>query len=431
MTKMLTAVSVRTVKPSDTARREIPDGGTGLYLVVQPSGAKSWAFRYRFEGRPRKLTLGPVLTLEAGEEEPGGDPTTGAPLTLKAARQLTNALGRQLTRGSDPASPAPAAARMRFTDLVDLYLAKHVRPNTRPRSAAETERLMRVEVLPRLGDKLAVNITRAEIIKLLDFIADDRPVLANRVLAALRALFNWAVRRDTLPASPCQGLQPPGKETSRDRVLLDSELAAVWQASQTMGAPYGTLIQLLIVTGQRLNEVAQIRWSEVDFDLGVWRLPSERSKNGRSHDVPLTPLAMRLIRSMPHLAGEPDYVFTTGHQREMLPPGEERRLTPISGFSKWKEKLDRLSLAELRRAAEKAGKASHLVEFTPWRLHDLRRTVATGMAARGVSQTVVERVLNHVGSAAGIVGVYQRHSYAAEKAEALQTWSDHLETSPG
>ena len=257
-------------------------------------------------------------------------------------------LARQISRGVDPTLRTPSPAVVSVKEMVDLYLEKHVRPNTRPRSAAETERLLKVEVLPHMGERPVSSVLRSEVVSLLDRLAAGKPVLANRVLAALRAMFNWAVRRDMLVVSPCAGLQPPGKETARDRVLSDEEVSLIWGGCDAVGPPYGTLVKLLLVTGQRLNEVAQMRWSEIDFDKAVWRLPADRSKNGQSHEVPLSPLAVGLLEGMPKLAGEPDYVFTTGIKRDGQ-TAEGPRLRPVSGFSKWKGQLDRRSCS--RRAA--------------------------------------------------------------------------------
>jgi integrase len=182
---------------------------------------------------------------------------------------------------------------------------------------------------------------------------------------------------------------------SRDRVLSDDELRLVWKAAEGMGWPFGPMVQLLVLTGQRRSEVAGMEWQEVDLEKATWVIPSHRTKNAEAHLVPLSPPAVAILASLPRVG---DYVFTTTGR------------TPVSGFSRAKAALD--------------GRA----EIAPWRLHDVRRTVASGMARLGVNLPVIEKVLNHTsGSFAGIVGVYQRHSFADEKRRALEVWGRFVE----
>ena len=195
------------------------------------------------------------------------------------------------------------------------------------------------------------------------------------------------------------GVKAPAGEESRDRVLEPDELAALWRACDSLGWPFGPLVQLLIVTGQRIGEVGTMRWEHLDLDRSEWRLPAAAVKTKRAHVVPLSPLALEIIASLPRLGD--GYVF---------PARKAGSHNPVSGFSKTKRKLDALS-----------GVAS-------WRYHDLRRTLATGMQRLGVRLEVTEAVLNHVsGSRAGIVGVYQRHEYGPEKRAALDAWAREVE----
>jgi integrase len=182
-------------------------------------------------------------------------------------------------------------------------------------------------------------------------------------------------------------------------VLSDDELCVVWQAADKLGGPFGALVKFLILTGQRRDEAAGMRWSELDLDSRLWTIGKERTKNGRTHDVPLSPQAVVIIGSLARIAGS-DFVLTTTGK------------APASDYSKKKRQIDAL-----------------LPGDTPaWRLHDIRRTVASGMARLGVNLPIIEKVLNHrSGSFGGIVGVYQRHDFAAEKRLALQAWGAHLE----
>jgi integrase len=262
-----------------------------------------------------------------------------------------------------------------------------------------TERLLRLHVLPRWSGRLAQDITRRDVLDLLDRVVDSgKPIAANRVLAVVRKMFNWALSRDIIATSPCTGVKPPVAEQSRDRVLADFELAAVWRAAAKLGGPFGALVKLLILTGARRDEVAGMRWSEIDLDARLWTLPRERTRNDRPHETPLSEPASATLEALPRIAGG-GYVLTTSGT------------APSSGYSKGKRRLDALLPADM----------------PAWRLHDVRRSVASGMARLGIVLPVIEKVLNHVsGSFGGIVGVYQRHDFADEKRVALETWGSFV-----
>jgi integrase len=386
MTKALNVRTVETAKPG-AERREIPDGLLpGLYLVLQPSGARSWAVRYRHHGRPCKHTLGPYPAID-----------------LSSARKLASAALRAVAEGRDPAREKKHARVAKADDIETVtaqFIERHCNRSNRPRTAAETARLLHQHVLPRLRGRPVREITRRDILDLLDRVVDGgAPISANRTLAAVRKLFNWCVARDIIAASPCAGVKPPTPERSRDRVLNDDELVAVRRAAAKIGGPFGDLVQLLTLTGQRRDEVAGMRWDELDLEAGLWILPRGRVKNDQGHEVPLSAPALAILQSIPRIAGSPFVLTTNG-------------TAPSSGYSKGKRKLDALLPADT----------------PPWRLHDLRRTVANGMARLGINLPVIEKVLNHAsGSFAGIVSVYQRHSFADEKREALDAWARHVE----
>jgi integrase len=297
-----------------------------------------------------------------------------------------------------------------------LFIERHQRPKNR--SWREAARLLGIVpdpekrdnddpktfviakngVAARWQDRKITEIRRADIIALLDDTVDrGAPIIANRTLAVLRKLFNWTIERDLIEASPCAGVRPPAEEKSRDRVLSDDELRKVWKATEELGSPFGNIIQLLILTGQRRDEVGAMEWSEIDLEKGLWTLPRGRVKNDSGHEVPLSPTAVRIIQELRHVSGS-KFVFTTNGK------------APVSGYTKAKNAI-----------VEKSG-------VHEWRIHDLRRTVATGLARLGIALPVIERILNHVsGSFGGIVGVYQRHDYAAEKRAALDSWARQLE----
>jgi integrase len=389
MSRKLTARSVESIAASAN-RREIADRLLpGLYLIVQPSGAKSWAVRYRHAGATRKHTLGsyPALTLEA-------------------ARDLARAALRAVAEDRDPAqekrervAPGTVAA------LAKDFIAKHVKRHNKARTAEETERQLNLHVLPRWKRLKVDTITRRDVIDLLeDIVEAGTPSAANHTLAAIRKMFNWALERDLLAASPCAGVKAPAKQNERDRVLSDDELCAIWFAADRLNGAFGALVKLLMLTGTRRNEAAGMRWSETDIDVtaacgqpSTWIIPGARTKNSKTHVLPLSRFTIALLDSLPRNG---DLALTTNGK------------APVGGFSKMKRELDALLSPDMLR----------------WTLHDLRRTCATRMAERGVQPHIIEAALNHIsGHKGGVAGIYNRATYEPEKRAAFETWARHVE----
>jgi integrase len=249
-------------------------------LVVQPSGTKSWAVRYRHNGTTRKFTLGSHPAID-----------------LKAARALAGKALRAAAEGRDPGqekAQAHAARADTIDRAVAQFIERHCKRKNRPRTAQETERLLRLHVMPRWRGRAVSSITRRDVLDVLDRVVDaGAPIAANRVLAATRKLFNWLLARDLITASPCAGVKPPTGERSRDRVLDDKELRAVWLAAEEIGWPFGAMVKTLVLTGQRRDEVARMEWSEIDFGDKLWTLPRERVKNDEKHEVLQVMLPLR------------------------------------------------------------------------------------------------------------------------------------------
>jgi integrase len=389
MAKALTVKAIENFKPG-AARREIPDGEvSGLYLTIFPSGKASWIFRYRFGGRTRKLTI-------------GASPEIG----LKDARDLARGAHLRVASGEDPAAEkraARAAARTPVDrDLVEKvaaqFLARHVKNLAAP-TRIEVGRIVAKEILPTFRGRRLSEIKRPDVIEWLDGIVDrPAPIAANRALSWLKGLCNFAVERGVLDVSPIAGIKPPAAETARDRVLSDNELKAVWEAADALEPVYAGFIKLLVLTGQRLREVSEMEWKEIDLDAKLWTLPAARAKNSIEHAISLSDQAIEILKALARIAGS-DFVFTINGRN------------PIRGTHLVKRRIDALAPS-----------------IPTWVLHDIRRTVASGMARLGVNLPVIEKLLNHVsGSFAGIVGVYQRHSFADEKRAAMQTWARHVE----
>jgi integrase len=406
MAKALTVLAVERAKPDLQRRLEIPDGGLpGLYLVVQPSGAKSWALRYRYAGKTRKMTLGAF---------PG--------IGLVAARDLASGAIRTNAEGRDPGGEKSEArqgedlGRDLIENVATEFLTRFVRREYRASSAKQCQRLFDKEIVPVWSGRRVQDITKRDVLDLLDGIVDRGVGLtANRTFGAVRRFFNWCIDRDIVTASPCATVRMPFTEKSRDRVLTDDELRWLWKAADASGFPFGPITQLLLLTGQRREEVRGMREAEINLAEALWTLPGERTKNGRAHAVPLNAEAVEILTAIPKVKNRAGLIFTTNGA------------TAVSGFSRDKARLDKAMLATARQEASDRGADPDKVSIAPWVLHDLRRTVASGLARLGIELPVIERVLNHVsGSFAGIVGVYQRHQFGPEMRKALDAWGRHV-----
>ncbi len=419
--KLLTVLSIDKLTAGE-ARREIADAGMpGLRLIIQPkpSDTKSWCVRYRYAGRPRKLTLGtyPVVDL------------------VKARERAKDAL-ETLERGEDPAVDKKIAKAAQHTPkadqdslgvLVRRWLNSHVIPNTR--SWRETARLLGLHVAPgetpptslplfrdvpggivaKWAERPVSKIRRRDIHELLDASkARGGRTVVNRELGVLKRFFNWCVDAEIIETSPTFRLAKPLAESKRTRILSDAELRLVWRAAEIESFPFGDIVRVLILTAQRRGEVAGLVRPEVDARAKAWILPPERTKNGLPHLVPLSTTAVAIISAAPKILDE-DHLYGLGGR------------TPFSGFSRGKARLDE-RIARLAKEEDPGAK-----DMPEWNLHDLRRTVATGMARLGVLPHVVEAVLNHVsGSKAGVAGIYNLWTYEREKREALDLWAQHV-----
>ena len=381
-TVKLTDLMVAQLKPLATGRREVFDKALPAFgMRVTERGVKSWFLMTRIDGKLSRLTLGRY-------------PAIG----LAEARKKARATGDEIASGNDPRARHEAPRGDTVRAVVEAFLKRHAQVNNR--SWRETERIFNFDVIPAWGDRDVRTISRRDVRDLLNSIVErGAPIMANRLLANLRKLFNWACAEDLIESSPCVKVAPPGKETARDRVLSDDETVAVWHAALTLGQPFSTFVRVLLLTAQRRDEVASMRWADVDLDSALWTLPREATKPDRVHEVPLAPAVVELLKAMPRI-GKSAFVFTT------------TGVSPISGFSKVKARLDAFSGVK------------------HWRLHDLRRTAATGMARLGIAPHIVEKVLNHQqGVIRGVAAVYNRASYNPEKRSALEAWARKVDAS--
>jgi integrase len=419
--KRLTAEAVRKLKPTHkTKTREIADSGAkGLRLVVHPSGGKSWIMRFRRpDSSQAKLTLGAVNAARPLSDAP----VLGQPLTLEEARALASEVNRQRALGVDVAATHAArrkqlsgeVAAETFAAAARRFVSEHAKRHNR--SWSGTARVLGLDadvdlvdggLADRWRDKKLAEIDAGDVYGAIsEAVRTGIPGTAARktgsvesrgreMAKALSRMFRWCVAHRLVSTNPAREVYRPPPAPSRHRVLTDAEVAKLWAATADGGAFYG-VVRLLLLTGQRRGEVAGMRWSELSEDLSTWSLPPQRTKNKLPHVVHLPAAAREVVSSVPRIVDQ-DLLFSTNGARA------------ISGWSKFKRKLD----------AE--------IGFADWRLHDLRRTAASGMQRLGVRLEVIERTLNHVsGSFSGVAGIYQRDPMHDETRAALERWAAHV-----
>lgn len=373
----LTVVSVERIKPPARGQAEHFDRGyPGLALRVSHGGAKSWCLFYRIGGRLRRARLG-----------------TYPAMSLIEARDAWRAARQSVAKGIDPIARHGVGMLDTFAVVVAEWLKRDQAKN-KASTLYQITRIVETDLLPKWGARRVDTISKRDVIELLDQIADrGATIKARRVYSHLHRFFKWCLGREVVATNPMTGLSRPGSEMSRERTLTDDEIVAVWKACEH--GPFGSATRVLMLTGARLAEISKLQWSEVEGD--TIKLDGERTKNGKPHTIPLSASARALLETMPR-GNAGDFVFSVD--------GGKR---PITGWSRGKAKIDLL-----------AG-------IDPWRIHDLRRTVATGLQRLGVNLQIIEAVLGHIGgSRAGIVGVYQRHGFDAEKHAALKAWGAHV-----
>jgi integrase len=342
-------------------------------------------------------------------------------MTLGDARAKAREALAALAEGHDPASLAESKRRAReeaerqrrastFGAVAEDFIRRHAMTK---RSGRMMAAIVRRELVSRWGERAITEITRRDVIALVDAILDrggDKPApgtrrkaggpyAARHTLSAARKLFNWAVGRDLIAISPCDRIKAAelhGAPAQRDRVLSDEEIRAVWNAAEATGYPYGPLVKTLMLSGQRRDEIAAAQWGEIDLDRGLLTIGAGRMKAKASHIVPLTPTVVEILETLPRFAAG-DFVFSgqTGAK-------------PFSGFSKAKVRLDKIS-----------GRS-----VAPYTLHDLRRTVRTRLAELGVTPFIGELVIGH--QQKGVHAIYDLHRYDDEKRDALERWERKL-----
>jgi integrase len=385
-----TAIDELSLPEGKTEIIAFDDALPGFGIRIRAGGKRTWVVQYRIGQKQRRVTLGSVKAL---------------PPDL--ARKAAKAALAKAQLGTDPQlekTDARAKASTTLGAAADRYLERS-KKRLKPRSYLEVERHLRRHWAP-LKEMPLHGVRRADVAARLGEIASENgPFAANRARAALSALYTWALGEGLVEANPVIGTHRPTEEISRDRVVTDDELRSIWEHAGD--GDFGDIIRLLVLTGQRREEVGGMLHSELDLKEALWRIGPARTKNGRPHDLPLSPQALEILKAR-MAREERDFVFGSGDG-------------PFQGWSRAKSALD----ARLLEAAQKRNGPREKV--TAWRVHDLRRTVATRMADLGVLPHVIEAVLNHVsGHKAGVAGTYNRGVYSDEKRRALEIWAQHV-----
>lgn len=380
----------------------------GFGVCLRASGLRTWVVQFRSrDGKSHRMALGDLRAV---------------PLD-KAREKATEHLSRAKL-GADPNAERKAARQaVRLLTVVDAYLSD-MKGKLRERSFAEVERHLKKHAAP-LHHDTAAGIDRADVVRLLTSIRDAKgPVAANRTRASLSALWTWALRSGRIEGeNPVANAPKPARETPRDRVLADAELALIWRCTGN-DHDHDRMVRLLLLTGARREEVGAMARSEVEIAgdglSALWTLPATRSKNGLPHEVPLGPLA---LAQLPLHRAKKQTMF-----------GETAN--GFSGWSRCKERLDERMVKALREDFAKTHSREPTVEeakLTPWVLHDLRRTFSTWANENGIEPHVVEACLNHVSGAAkrGVAGTYNKALYRTQKATALAAWEAHVRAVAG
>lgn len=403
----LTDARISGLKPPEKGQIEVSDQLiTGLRLRIGASGVKTYILRKRVNGKWLNVTLG----------------RHSSNFSLASARRKARDLLVDVERGKSIAKKPGTKRRFSsgvgtINQLYEVYLEKEV--VGKKRSAREFERVFRMYIGPQLGDRIADTLTRADVTRFVEHVAFERGkstlTMARNVHRHLSSFYAWAMPKlENLPANPCRDAWRPKAAAGRDRVLTDRELAALWHAASEDGFPFGHLVKMLILTAQRRGEVLDATCDEFDLNSKVWTVPSHRAKNGRANVVPMSGPVVAITRDLFSLAGiDPENAHS---MNELLFASKVTTTNSVSGLSRsWRRIRSRVDVILGYEAAH----------FT---MHDIRRTVATGLQRLGIPLVVSEAVLNHQsGSAkAGVAGVYHRHSFTNEKREALAMWGKEV-----
>ena len=360
-------------------REDFRDKSTrGLQLRVSPQGSKSFSFVFRLGSKMGRITIGKYPDID-----------------LKTARLKTDEFRKLVALGVDPRDAKQdklSKQQMTVDRMVGEFITRYAKPKNSSWKQAENN--LKLYLLGELGNRSIHDVKRQDIHLILDDLVEQgKNTAANRALAHIRKFFGWLVERGYLEHSPADHIKPRHEEQERERVLTDEEIRSIWNAADAMSGPYSAWLKLCFLCGQRRLETASLRRSQI-ID-GCWHLSGADTKNKQLHIIPLSHQAMAIVDELLNQDGE--YLIKTGRTGDK----------PVNGFSKAKVQLDRYS------------------GVSDWKIHDIRRTVATNLSKLGVDRFLLQRVMNHTDKS--VTKIYDRYSYLDEKREALQKWADRLD----
>lgn len=370
------------IKNFEAEKRRIEFSDTvkpGLVLRVSGNGSKTFAFRYRVNGKSKRFTIGRYPTI-----------------SLSKARTLAEELYIKSMQEIDPQKEKLEARNrtiITISDLAESYKKRHL---PKLKYSTQKDYIRRIDnfILPKLGNIEAGSLKRFQIIEFLEDIAEDAPIHSNRIRGILSSMYGFALQKALCEYNPVSTVRPIGKESSRDRVYTEDEINKLWEAFELEVEPFESLFKMLLITGQRLGETRRMKWEHIKNR--VWIIPAKENKASRTHYLPLSSLALSILENMKSINGNSEYVFES----------PVRTGKPISspGYP-------------AKRVRESSG-------VNGFRVHDLRRTAASYMAKDGVNRTILGKILNHKGLAGDnlITSVYDRHDYMVEKRNALENW---------
>jgi integrase len=361
----------------------------GFSLKATPSGSKIYFYQYRLGGRAgvtRKIRMGAFPVVKPEE-----------------ARGIAKQYAAELARKQDPQERLKKetdqkleSQRNSFTKLLEVYAAEQLSQN---RSGSEVKRVFEKEFYPTLKNVPVKTISRNDVSKVISRIQlQNKMYAANRALSFIKTFFRWAVSEGYISGDPTSGMKKPFKnEVARDRTLNPQEIKFLWACFDQLGSPFGNALKLLLLTGQRRDEVSTMRWKDIDFESESWSLPRSNTKNKLPHIVPLVAQALEILKQQKKLG---EFVFTTDGK------------TCISGWSKTKVRIEKWLM-------------ENKTNITNWRIHDLRRTVASNLGDLSYSDKDIGLILNHQNR--GVTAIYNRSNYFAKKADMLKAWSGKLD----
>jgi integrase len=396
-----TEMAIRKMKPNGKkyyARADLGNGKNGFAICVYPSGAKSWFFIYTFEGKRYSMGLGNYPEVGIAQAAEKFDEHWAV---LKGGKNPAMLEGQR----KEERRKAPTVA-----GLAEEYLERHAKRFKK--SWKEDERIIYFDIIPAWGNLKAADIRKRDVIALLEKIVErGSPSMANNTFRLIRKIFNYAVEKDILPYTPCDGIKEPSPKTARERVLTEEEIKTFWKNLDGcyVSDDVQRALKLILVTGQRPGEVAGMHAREIEGRW--WTIPSERAKNGRAHRVYLTDTALDLIGNI----DSKSYVFPTPRKANEKPVDAHALAVAV----RRNLAFDTVDVKGKKSKVNRLG----VEHFTP---HDLRRTAATFMAQMGVMDEVIDSVLNHAKQ--GVIRVYNQYRYDREKQAALESWSRKLES---